>query len=801
MKFTLKPLSHPELGEIVVRDDLFTVSRNEAPFAALSDGTAVGLSASHAKLFRQQDTLHVVDLGSRGGTTVNRRAVHKRAVSLQDGDELCFAGQICFRIEISEPQRPEPGAAPLTLVLVPTPENTPLEPIVIDHFPFLVGKDVGVFSGYKTHFPEESRYISRRHALIFRQQGGLYVEDLGSTNGTFLDGQRLATGARLEDRANIAFGGNFFSYRMELAPVVAEAFSQEPGTIFVTAADSFLDAFCPEIDASADTDEAVAGNPALAKAKQGVGKPRREGLFGRVRIFLAELKLAFTDEQPSRPRRRWLWFLPAGGLLTVALALGFYLKGSPERTIHELMAEQRYADSAAMAERYLEAHPGNERISLLGTESMAKQVIPTWMARLEGGDFKGAEQVLSSAARLSRFNDDARKMLALLEWAGRLERFIAERGGPRAPIVIFHDEVLISELVEWWENDSRGHRNRLTRLMDYVPECRPVGARVASHLAGLQNEKSSYLHAIAQLTQTIRNDLAADRAGELTDVLKTFQSQYPRIGGMQRVWLDLERWQAIQTAIRRQDLDAALRLSRHGQFATPLFREAAQAQIAVKLPPPEIAAEYEKAERAWAKGDWDHAFELLQGLAGQPWSKVAQQRLQRYKKVLQDYRALQQARDSADYGRRLLAFYNRLDPTGDAHMHRALKGDFQTYRAQALLDVQHQFQQASREWSRYQAKGGIDGLLRLEDVVSAAFRRQAGALSRAFEQASHMMRSYALLQKAAPAPAQQLYENLFAEIKRQRQWLEDMRIVMNASLLNAKLALLPGPLEAVDHER
>ena len=34
--------------------------------------------------------------------------------------------------------------------------------------------------------------VSRRHARIFFQEEGFYVEDLGSTNGTYLNGLRLA---------------------------------------------------------------------------------------------------------------------------------------------------------------------------------------------------------------------------------------------------------------------------------------------------------------------------------------------------------------------------------------------------------------------------------------------------------------------------------------------------------------------------------------------------------------------------------------------------------------------------------
>jgi pSer/pThr/pTyr-binding forkhead associated (FHA) protein len=34
--------------------------------------------------------------------------------------------------------------------------------------------------------------VSRRHAGIFKQKGNLVVEDLGSVNGTFINGKRLS---------------------------------------------------------------------------------------------------------------------------------------------------------------------------------------------------------------------------------------------------------------------------------------------------------------------------------------------------------------------------------------------------------------------------------------------------------------------------------------------------------------------------------------------------------------------------------------------------------------------------------
>jgi predicted component of type VI protein secretion system len=48
--------------------------------------------------------------------------------------------------------------------------------------------------------------ISRRHARIFYQDGTYYLEDLGSTNGTFINGRRVHAPSPLQDEDMLEFG-------------------------------------------------------------------------------------------------------------------------------------------------------------------------------------------------------------------------------------------------------------------------------------------------------------------------------------------------------------------------------------------------------------------------------------------------------------------------------------------------------------------------------------------------------------------------------------------------------------------
>jgi two-component system, cell cycle response regulator len=54
--------------------------------------------------------------------------------------------------------------------------------------------------------PEDT--LSRRHACIRRTADGFYLEDLASTNGTFIDGERVFGPRRLDDGSRISLGGS-----------------------------------------------------------------------------------------------------------------------------------------------------------------------------------------------------------------------------------------------------------------------------------------------------------------------------------------------------------------------------------------------------------------------------------------------------------------------------------------------------------------------------------------------------------------------------------------------------------------
>ena len=59
----------------------------------------------------------------------------------------------------------------------------------------------------------EDTYASQQHARLFGKNGAWYVEDLGSTNGTFVNDQRLAAPAMVQPGDRIRVGTTVLELR------------------------------------------------------------------------------------------------------------------------------------------------------------------------------------------------------------------------------------------------------------------------------------------------------------------------------------------------------------------------------------------------------------------------------------------------------------------------------------------------------------------------------------------------------------------------------------------------------------
>ncbi len=815
MQLIVKPVSQPELGEIIVNDNLFAIGRHESPFVDYESGLLSRMSRRHARIFEQDGVVYLADLGSRNGTTVNGDAVEKIPVRLHPGDEVCFAG-LCYQIEIlgaAAKRVSQRGAtAPVMLVLKPVHPDSPLEPIVISQFPFLVNKKSDVFARYDASLPSQLSYLSRRHAHIFLRNDNLYIEDLGSTNGTFISGTRLEEHAHLLSNGDvIALGGDCFVYRVELVFEDTKASQQEPDpthagtqvpgiedvtrTTFVSSANSFLDIFCIE---DAGNDDQPEAEPSLAEggapgAEAAAGGRVRGWLlpFVRLRTALREVRAALADDVRKRPRRRWLI-----GLLAAAgagIAVTVYVTTAAQRNISALIEAGEYRQAAVAANLYLKAHREDRDIGELATEAMLKGTVPAWTRHVMSGDFAAARSQLRSARDWSTGNAAAAPLIDGMRWVTDLEQFIAERGGPDAPIVIFDQEDKVNALLDWWETDPNAHHRTLGTIAREVPEFVELRSQAFSHQRALQSHRVLEFAAIDRLHKTLEAKLQAGKAGELVAELADFERRYPQIKGTAKLDSDLKRYLSIEAQIESRAWLQASAEMQAADFQTPPFRARAAFIAANLLPGDAIVEKYREAARAWRKGKLERTARLLQELAATRWPEPAERLLKRHAKLVSDYERLQAARGTPGYDEQLLGFYTALDPAQDTYYLEAVKREFEAHREKALARARQAFENASASWKQYRDQGGILGLHRLEAGVSPTFRRLAKTLSDAYRDASYERKLYSLLHADYPEESDALYRQIAGEVGLQHRSLSELSMVLEPSLKQAKLQLIPDP--------
>ncbi|HEX8502416.1 MAG TPA: FHA domain-containing protein [Pyrinomonadaceae bacterium] len=121
--------------------------------------------------------------------------------------------------EDSSPPRRESGAAPHAKLVIHRGRSVGKEfPMCEDESH--IGRwdaDGGIFPDVDLDSDDPEAKVSRRHARITRRGGVYYIEDLGSTNGTFVNrGRRLLPGDRqpLRDGDEVIVGKTFLKFHV-----------------------------------------------------------------------------------------------------------------------------------------------------------------------------------------------------------------------------------------------------------------------------------------------------------------------------------------------------------------------------------------------------------------------------------------------------------------------------------------------------------------------------------------------------------------------------------------------------------
>ena len=180
------------------------------------------VSRFHAQFSRQGSVIWLSDLGSANGTFVNGARV-RGTIELHDGDEIKFAGvrmmfhapeassgaAVAEQMPVFSSSPPVVSGQPARAPEVP---QAALEGANGDRVLLLKGETlVGRVPGNDLVLPDT--FVSRQHAKIQSLGGQFILSDLGSSNGTFVNGRRLTEPHALQPGDEIFFGRIPFVFR------------------------------------------------------------------------------------------------------------------------------------------------------------------------------------------------------------------------------------------------------------------------------------------------------------------------------------------------------------------------------------------------------------------------------------------------------------------------------------------------------------------------------------------------------------------------------------------------------------
>jgi predicted component of type VI protein secretion system len=163
--------------------------------------------------------------------------------------------------------------------------------------------------------------ISRRHARFFSQGGNIVLEDLGSTNGSFVNGQRLMG-------PNVLRPGDVITFGERMSLVFESAEYDQDATMVSPAARPSYDSEGPaQIYAPPPSYEPPP--PAYAQQQQ-YQEPRGAPVDRQMDSYAGQIPAAYAPDAPPERRFPVVWAVVIGILLLSCICLAVAAWNAPQ---------------------------------------------------------------------------------------------------------------------------------------------------------------------------------------------------------------------------------------------------------------------------------------------------------------------------------------------------------------------------------------------------------------------------------------------------------------------------------------
>lgn len=220
---------------IALANERLQAGRTETGNQIAAPSSFSSISRQHFAIEPSEKGYTLIDLGSTNGTLVNGEPIDTPTL-LQDGDLIEIGSaesgqllQITFQAGVASllsgiEAALETETGQVQGFLKNPPANQPYLEIrwpdgQHDYFPLLkanilLGRDPLA----DLRIPDALRFVSKQHARIEQHAGKYYISDLGSTNGTRVNNQKLAANTEylLPDQATIRIGDESFGISVGL---------------------------------------------------------------------------------------------------------------------------------------------------------------------------------------------------------------------------------------------------------------------------------------------------------------------------------------------------------------------------------------------------------------------------------------------------------------------------------------------------------------------------------------------------------------------------------------------------------